>query len=181
MKYDTFTIPLIDSQEVYADNNLCFAVRDSALYRSDNGGAAWQEIRLAAPVPSVAVLAISPNFTTDGIAIVGTSEDGVFRSEDHGRTWAAWNMGLLDPCIRSLAFSPHFAGDGVILVGTSSGLFRSTNRGRSWCAVALPLEFTNIVDIELPWQAHGSDVWRIGTECDGQFISGDTGATWQQF
>ena len=70
-------------------------------------------------------LAVSPGFTNDGLALAATLKDG-------GMSWQAWNFGLLDWNVYCLAVSPNFLHDHMVFIGVETGVYRSTNGGRSW-------------------------------------------------
>jgi photosystem II stability/assembly factor-like uncharacterized protein len=158
----------------FARDRTVFAGASGGVLRSGDGGATWQIITLPEPAPLVTALAVSPNFASDGLVFAGTMEDGAFRSGDGGRTWAAWNFGLTDPCVLALATSPTFASDQTLFAGTSSGVFRSTNSGRGWRALALPCGFADVLSL-----AFANGALLAGTESAGLFRSDDMGQRWQ--
>ncbi len=123
----------------------------------------------------VTALAVSPRFTEDGILFAATLEDGVFQSSDRGTAWAAWNFGLLDLNVLCLAISADFVRDQTLFAGTGSGLFRSTNGGRAWREVELPVEYSAVLSIDMK-----ADAVLVGTETDGLFASRDGGRSWQR-
>ena len=80
------------------------------------------------------VLAISPNFATDGTAFAAGAE-GLFRSSDAGATWTAVTGAPFEGrrYVEAVAVSPDFAADGLIIVSLrGKGLYRSTDRGQSF-------------------------------------------------
>jgi photosystem II stability/assembly factor-like uncharacterized protein len=130
---------------------------------------------LSLPAPAITSLALSPNFTEDGIVFAGSMEDGFFASEDGGIRWRSWNFGLLDLNILCLAVDPEYQSSKTLFAGTESGLFRSINGGRSWREVNFPSEYAPILSLAV---RQG----RIfaGTESSGLFFSGDSGQSWSQ-
>ncbi|MEE8390219.1 MAG: hypothetical protein V3S14_05400 [Anaerolineae bacterium] len=213
----------------FAQDGLCFAARQSGLYRSDDGGASWHaaydsldlnaplatmdvvvspNLRsdrtvfagvpggimrsidggqswsvafLPSPPPLVSVLAVSPNFARDGIALAGTVEDGVFCSTDRGGRWVRWNFGLLDLNVFCMVISPDFCNDETLFVGTESGIFRSTNGGRAWREVDFSPEFAPVLSLAIsPDYTNDGDGGALfaGTESCGLFCSEDRGRTW---
>ena len=51
-------------------------------------------------------------------------------SSDGGRTWSRRDAGLEDFSVRAIAVDPHDAN--FVVVGGLSGVYRSTNSGRTW-------------------------------------------------
>lgn len=90
---------------------------------------AWQ----GGTVPAVA---LSPNFTTDGLTLAATAA-GVYRSLDGGQTWAISVAGLYDPASLAVAFAPERrAALARAFVSTSSGrLFTTVDSGQTWAEV----------------------------------------------
>lgn len=168
------TTALALSPNVARDQTL-LAGANGGVLRSADGGATWQITMLPEPAPLVTRLALSPNFAADRLAFAGTLEDGMFRSHDGGATWAAWNFGLLDPSVLALAISPDFARDQTLYAGADSGLFRSSNTGRSWREVELPSGFTAVLSIA----ATRDQLW-VGTEDAGLLSTADAGRSWRQ-
>ena len=156
-----------------------FAGLNGAILRSHDGGTNWQPSRLPSPPPAISALAVSPAYAEDGIVFAGTNEDGVLVSNDRGRNWTAWNFGLLDLNILCLGISPDFATDETLFAGTESGLFRSTNGGRAWKEVLLPIGFDAILSLAfLPNFAQNGTLF-VGTENKGLLLSRDGGKSWQ--
>lgn len=71
-------------------SEVAFAAAGATIYRTDDGGATWQEVgQLASPVRSLTVTAgDTPTL------LAGTATAGVYRSFDSGATWQAANDGL---------------------------------------------------------------------------------------
>lgn len=81
--------------------------------------------------PGIAVLAISPNFGNDRTVFAGT-ENGLLVTGDAGASWLP-TAALADANIEAVALSPDFASAPTVLVSVAgTGLFRSTNGGRSF-------------------------------------------------
>ena len=163
----------------FAREPTVFAGLNGAILRSHDGGTNWQSSRLPEPPPAISALAISPNYAEDGVVFAGTNEDGVLVSNDRCQNWAAWNFGLLDLNILCLGISPDFAADETIFAGTESGLFRSTNGGRAWKEVSLPISFDAILSLALSPNFAQDGTLFAGTENNGLLISRDGGKSWQ--
>lgn len=159
-----------------AQGDVVFAGVKGAVLRSEDAGEHWETIGLALPPPQVVALAISPNFQQDGIVAAGTAEDGIFVSADRGTTWVPWNFGLFDPQVYALAFSPAFQHDRTIYAGTASGVFMSTNAGRSWQDLPFPRESAPVLSLALAPEGR----LLAGTEAGGLLLTDAAGAAWRQ-
>ena len=163
----------------FEQDHTIFAGLNGAILCSYDGGATWQRGRLPSPLPAVSAMCISPSYTEDGSAFAGTSEDGLLISRDRGRSWVTWNFGLLDLNILCIAISSEFAVDETIFAGTGSGLFRSTNGGRAWKEVELPVPPDAILSLALPPTLTKDSALFVGTENNGLLISRDRGKSWR--
>ena len=157
-----------------------FAGLSGGILRSLNGGQAWENISLPPPPPVISVLQLSPNFEQDGIVFAATLEDGVLFSSDRGHHFGTWNFGLLDLNILCLAVSPNFARDETVFVGAQSGVFRSTNGGRAWREVDLPVGYEAVLSLALSPDFARDGTLLAGTETQGLLLSADGGESWER-
>ncbi len=110
-----------------------YAGTTKGLFKTDNGADSWARIGESLPDQFISALVIDP---TDRRTLYVGGRAGVFKSLDGGARWDAINEGLKTLNIRSLAISPRDPQD--LFAGTNgSGLYRSTNGGRTWIPVAL--------------------------------------------
>ena len=157
-----------------------FAGLSGGIFRSLNGGQSWENVPLPSPPPVISALELSPNFEQDGIVFAATLEDGVLVSADRGHHFGAWNFGLLDLNVLCLAISPDFARDETVFVGAQSGVFRSTNGGRAWREVDLPMGYEAVLSLTLSPHFVHDGILLAGTETQGLLISTDAGESWQR-
>ena len=157
-----------------------FAGLSGGILRSLNGGQAWETIPLPPPPPVISALELSPNFEQDGIVFAATLEDGVLFSADRGHSFGTWNFGLLDLNILCLAISPDFAKDETVFAGTQSGVFRSTNGGRAWREVDLPVGYEAVLSLTLSPDFARDGILLAGTETQGLLLSTHAGESWQR-
>lgn len=79
-------------------------------------------------------LAISPNFSSDGVIFLG-GFDGLFLTEDAAKTWREIESLSLGTVIE-MAISPNYAQDGTVAVATYvGGLYLSRDQGETWEAI----------------------------------------------
>ncbi|MBI3537349.1 MAG: hypothetical protein HY070_07330 [Chloroflexi bacterium] len=90
-------LPTEESRAVITDprNSLTLfaAFTSKGIFRSDDGGAAWQPIGKGAFPTRVRFQTLAMTPTTGAVMYVGTDR-GMYRSEDNGATWSAANDGL---------------------------------------------------------------------------------------
>jgi photosystem II stability/assembly factor-like uncharacterized protein len=161
--------------------------RPTAIYRSRDGGRAWQKLDVGAAtecsigqafVTRVVVDADDPRIVWAGVEI-----DGVFRSLDGGDTWTKVVRGLHDPDVHDLALartSPPRA-----WVSTNGELFWSDDRGDTWTPIGVksqwPLPYARGIVVK----ADDGRVLFAGCgetttgETGGVLRSSDSGKTWQ--
>lgn len=154
----------------FADDNLVLVGVKGGILRTDDDGQTWRAMLFPPPAPLITTMVAAPG----GVFVVGTAEDGIFCSTDRGMNWSAWNFGLLDLNVFSIAVSSDFEEDETLFAGTDSGIFRSTNGGRSWREVSFPPDAAPVISL----QAVETGVLFAGTESHGLFYSEDGGKTW---
>jgi photosystem II stability/assembly factor-like uncharacterized protein len=167
----------LSATAVATEGTTVFAGVKGAVLRSEDSGKNWLAVGLSSPPPQVVALAISPNYSEDGVIIAGTSEDGVFVSDSRGATWTAWNFGLIDLNVYALIISPRFSMDQTVFTGTESGIFRTHNGGRAWRELPFPMDAAPILSLAL---SSADGLLYAGTENNGLFISNDSGISWHQ-
>ncbi len=117
----------LDSRTVYAGTA-------GGVYRSSDGGAAWEAARLP-KAPLVTALAIDPLRPS---RVYAGGWGGVYRSTDGGRTWIAATTQLVERGVSAVAVDPRVTS--TIYASTFNGWFppatwrfvKSTDGGRSW-------------------------------------------------
>ena len=195
---DSLVTPAVALSPAFASDGTVYAGTNGGVLRSEDGGESWVLGNMPMPPPVITALVLSPDFARDGVVFAGTIEDGVLRSPDRGAQWHRWNFGLLDPRILAVAVSPRFADDVMLLTGTESGLFRSTNGGRSWRQLGLPADLAPVLSLALstahpagttplhpakgvrgrPCREQGTTAIFVGTELSGLHMSRDDGNQW---
>lgn len=109
------------------DGVVLAATAEDGVYSSSDRGNLWTPWNFGLIDLNAFSLALSPDFAKDQTAYIGT-ETGIFRSTNGGRAWRALPFPIDAAPVLSLAASPT-----VVLAGTeTSGLYRSTDRGKTW-------------------------------------------------
>ncbi len=116
--------------------NTVYAGTTEGLFKTTNGGEAWERIGTSLPDQFISTLVIDQE-QSSRLYIGGPA--GIFQSEDGGDTWQEKNKGLTTLNIRILVKHPK--NSSILYTGTNgSGLYRSTDQGASW--TPLPLNET---------------------------------------
>lgn len=112
------------------------------IWKTTNGGASWTAVNMGLTDPDAKVhsVALSPNFTSDGIALAGAHNGGIHRSIDGGQTWRkVYPTSGTKMEVHAVAFAPNFASSRVALAaaanyagGLDAGIFRSGDGGATW-------------------------------------------------
>jgi photosystem II stability/assembly factor-like uncharacterized protein len=165
-----------------ARSGLCFAARQSGLYRSEDEGRTWRpglgSLNFGEPVSSTAV-ALSPDFEADRCVFAGLP-GALVRSNDGGLSWQIAGLPTPTPSISSLVVSPAFGQDGRLAAGTlDDGVFLSEDGGRNW----VPWNF-GLLDYHILCLAISPDFARdrtlyAGTQ-SGIFRSPNGGRSWRE-
>ena len=128
-------------------NRVYVGTLDDGVYRTLDGGAAWDQIGGAIPHKRVLSVAISPVDRVDGrsVVYVGTEPSALFRSEDDGRTWQAFPALGEVPSAPTWSFpprpwthhvrwiAPHPTNPDTLFVGIElGGVLRTRDGGRTW-------------------------------------------------
>ena len=156
-----------------------FAGLNGGLLRSTDGGETWESALQPSPSPIFSSLAPSPDFAQDGTLFAGTLGCGVLIYKSHGSQLSMWNFGLLDHDILCLGVSPNFIEDHTIFAGAQSGLFLSTNSGRSWTDIDLPVGYEPVLCLVISPDFAKDDLLYAGTESKGILCSSDYGKEWE--
>jgi len=164
------------------DLGVCFAARGSGLYRSVDGGIAWQSaydsLEFTEPLPTTSI-ALSPDLGVDATAFAGVP-GGVLLSPDAGLTWTPTWLASPPPMVSTLAISPNFIEDGVVFIGTAEdGVFRSADRGGHWARWNFGLLDLTAYCIGVSPDYAADETLYIGVE-SGIFFSANGGRAWRE-
>lgn len=127
----------------------------------------------------VTAVAVSPGFTSDGLALAATAA-GLFRSTDGGVTWQPFNTGLTDRSLVAVAFAPQNQPDTQRVYAASEGgrLYTSTDGGATWreCEGWAGL---GVATTLVPSPNFAVDLTLFASAEEGVFRSQDGGQSWE--
>ena len=153
---------LTNPDSVYA------GVEDAALFRSDDGGATWEELpalrqhesgsRWQPGAGGLCLHTIVADPSNPARIFVAISAAGAFRTDDGGRTWQPINRGLrsegipnptaeVGHCVHRIAMHP--SRPNVLFMQKHWDVMRSDDAGDSWREVSggLPSDFGFAIDV----------------------------------
>jgi photosystem II stability/assembly factor-like uncharacterized protein len=134
-------------------------------YRSDDGGKTWAGI-FQGMVLDTEVFSLTPIPDHPG-EIWASSCGWVYQTVDRGSTWVRFKTGLDERRTPSFAALP----DGRLLAGTVSGLYASTDVGRTWARISDPALSVMAIAVD---PARPERIV-LGTEGAGVWLSTDGG------
>jgi photosystem II stability/assembly factor-like uncharacterized protein len=162
-----------DSRVVYAGGWTLDPVAGGGVFRSSDGGHAWQPAGLAGhAVRAIALAPSSPD------TLVAGALDGVFRSADAGRSWERispeGDEALHD--LDSVAVDPHHPE--VIYVGTSHLPWKTSDGGRHWSSIHEGMiDDSDVMSIVVD---HSRSARVYASACSGIYRSENGGALWRK-
>ncbi len=127
---------------------------------------------------TVAALALSPNFTQDGLMLAATAA-GLYRTTDGGHQWQRCQNGLPDPRITTVVFAPAAATPPIAFAATADGrLFQTQDGGETWPEITAWAGLGFISAITLSPNFVQDQTIFLATP-EGVFRSQDGGRTWE--
>jgi len=168
VNYGTITTVAISA----ADTTLYVAGTDDGhVWRSQNGGGAWEEITAGLPAAYVTHVTADPlDPQTLYVTHSGFGEDQhdprVFRSTNRGSTWTSISGNLPDAPVNDLIVDP--VATSTLYAGTDLGVFVTRNLGQTWTALGGYMPTQPVWDLELHQASrrlyaftHGRSVWML--------------------
>ncbi len=159
----------------FAQDQTIFVATAEGVFRSQDGGRAWESSTFGLLDLEILCLACAPNFAETELLWAGSALGGLYRSRNCARSWRDAGQGLPDMAIQCMVVSPHFAQDQTLYIGTESdGVYRSTDGGAQWQAFSPQLAGQSINALAI--STDGQTLMAAGGA--GIYRSTDGGQTW---
>lgn len=160
-------------QLIAADGSSTLAASASALRISQDGGAAWQDVRIPQVSADALITALAYVPSAEGRRIVCGVKGGVVISADAGRSWRSIPLGAPPPVITDLRYQPN---DKVLLAATlEDGVWCSADAGETWQQWNFGLLDWRVLALATTQDG----MWLAGAE-SGVYISRTAGRSWQR-
>jgi photosystem II stability/assembly factor-like uncharacterized protein len=159
-----------------------YAACGSGLYRSGDGGAAWElaytSLGAASLLTTLAVAAVAGR-TGAPLVFAGLS-GGLLRSVDDGHFWERAPLPSPAPIFTALIPSPDFARDGTLFAGTmGDGVLIYSNEGRDWAMWNFGLLDANVLCLAVS-PAYAEDQTLFAGVSSGLFRSANGARSWRE-
>ncbi len=129
----------------YAEDLTVYAGSAAGIFRSTDGGQAWQKLSLASSLQNVPVigLGISPAYGGGHMILASTRGGKLYRSTDAGKTFEAIGENLLQDNVelKFIRFSPSFQHDNIIYGASDRELRISRDQGDTWVVIKRPVRY----------------------------------------
>ncbi|MEM7796076.1 MAG: glycosyl hydrolase [Cyanobacteria bacterium P01_C01_bin.118] len=149
--------------------------------RSTNGAKSWSLHRLSSEARGLTLL-LSPNFGSDKTLFVGNQAGVIFRSTNGGKTVEKlanipWKRGNDSP---SMAISPGFAEDRTLFTLGETGIYQSTDTGKSWQSITENSAIDDAGNLHIEVSPnYPQDQTLFVSSYSGLFKTTDGGDSWQ--
>ena len=151
---------------------VAYAATAYGVFKTENGGEAWQEQNNGFLKPFVSDIVIDRGQRTK---LLAASENGVYLSMNGGAGWR--RVGVDGKGVRTIVQHPVVKN--LFYAGTEDdGVFVSADGGKSWTAMNHGLKHLTVYSIACD-RSH-SDILYVGTHGGGVYRSSDGGKNWGQ-
>lgn len=125
---------------------------DANVWRSDDAGSSWQEIKEGLPERYVTSVKASPEFADWVYVTFSGYKDNDFiprlhRSNTRGDNWEDISGDLPDLAINDVCILPGHR-DSILFVATDGGVYGSMNSGQNWERLGLNMPYVPSYDLE---------------------------------
>ncbi|ARK32676.1 F510_1955 family glycosylhydrolase [Halalkalibacter krulwichiae] len=160
-----------------SDRNIIYGIDayHSKLYRSENGGYDWNEVKtegLQSPVGSILSLTSHPQ--QPDLLLAGT-EDGLFQSENGGQLWERTESEFSASALKTI--DAQSADVLAYLIGEQEGLFVSVDFGETWLSLNFKLQGDYVTYIAI--DADNDQRIALGSYNQSIMETNDFGKTWR--
>jgi len=152
----------------------------TGLYKSLDGGIAWDPLDTGPTDCCLTRVALSPYYAIDQTLFIArptgvTALRGLYKSTDGGLTWSK-TAGSEDVTLLDLVISPNFLNDGAIFIATlEKGVLKSTDGGNSLMPTNLTDAYVTALDISPDFE---NDATVFAATYNGIYKSEDAGHSW---
>ena len=161
------------SPDYQQDRTLFIVVRGN-LFKSIDGGNAWQRIVNGLDGGTrFSSLSISPS--NKQVLFLSSLDGGIYQSQDEGLSWSTVNNGLDNLNIGLVSISSG-SPEIVLAAGSEQGLYKTKNDGQTWYQVL----DNNYKITAIAFPANDKKKIIIGDNQGILYVSSDSGDTWQQ-
>jgi Secretion system C-terminal sorting domain len=141
-----------------SNNAILYVIKNDAIVKSVNSGAAWTDITGTLPVGSAALtnLAVS---NTDPLKVWVTfsgysAANKVFKTTDGGSTWTNISTGLPNLPINTIAYQKNSANE-IVYVGADVGVYYIDNTQTSFQSYSTALATASVRDLKIVYEGSG--------------------------
>jgi photosystem II stability/assembly factor-like uncharacterized protein len=125
---------------------------DANLWRTENGGATWIDIKAGLPERYVTSVKASPDFADWVYVSHSGYKDNDFiprlhRSKNKGHSWENISANLPDLAINEILVLPGHQ-DSILFVATDGGVYGSMDAGESWQRLGRNLPYVQVFDLD---------------------------------
>ncbi len=159
----------------YTQNSTLYIANSEHMFKSENGGYAWQELVNGLDHTSpISTIEITRSLDGSDILFVATLGNGVYRSINNGKSWASINKGL-----QSLGIQEIFvrSSNTILALDTQGRIYIFDSSNDTWQLTSLP-DNTIITALSLATQSNRKNIL-AGDNSGNVFLSANNGANWK--
>ena len=148
------TYLVFDVSPTFHTDGTFFAGTNFGFFKTTNRGELWEH-KLIPGISGnqyIRAIAVSPDFENDETIIISIQGKGLFISYDKGENWSEFAHHLIrdNQSIDFIKFSSEYATDRTIVGASKSAVILSTDAGRNWRYIKLPVvRYENSRDVIL--------------------------------
>jgi photosystem II stability/assembly factor-like uncharacterized protein len=150
-----------------------FAAVGDSVYRSQNQGVLWEQLKAGFPDAEVTDLALQTGVTPN-VLYASTLGSGIFRRTLPGISWQASNTGLGDLDVEAVVVNPYATNS--LIAATRGGIFKSLDGGLTWTDISGTALAGDLVTAVAVDPTSGTIYAAVAGE--GIFTAGNDGGTW---
>jgi photosystem II stability/assembly factor-like uncharacterized protein len=146
-------------QSVLTPDYYYVGTSDGNVWRSLNGGDAWENINGTLPDRYVTAVKASPHaLNTVYVSISGYKGNGIephlFRSTDNGNNWTAIGDDLPPVAVNDILVLPEDTTDQILIAATDAGVYLTADGGSTWVRLGGNMPIFSIFDIDYDVRNH---------------------------